>query len=441
MGASGKGDWFDSAGLGVFIHWDHASQQGLEVSWPLVGGVFSLPFAGAVSAATYHASAPAFNPTAWDPAALADYLSATGVRYVVITTKHHNGFAMWDSRVSEHTITHTAYARDLLAEFVTAMRSRGLRIGFYFSLSDWHHVDYPAWTDDMRPYVLGQSPPRPTPEAWERFQDYLMAQLTELLTDYGPIDIMWFDGQWERSPEEWDVDAIAALIHALQPTALINDRLPLHGDYDTPEQFIPATPPERRWETCMTLNESWGFNPLDTHYKNAREVIRTLCEVRSRGGNLLLNVSPRGDGSLPPEQIDRMNALGAWVGVHEEAIRDVRPGLEPWQFYGPSTQGNDRTYLFLTMQPYDEVTVRGLRTQRIRRVFNLATGEDLAFRVRLPILEQLLPDPIGEIAIETPAAALVDPVTVIVIEGSDLAEQRTAAEDAELAKIFTPTGD
>jgi alpha-L-fucosidase len=237
-----------------------------------------------------------------------------------------------------------------------------------------------------------------------------------LLTNYGQVDVLWFDGQWERSPDWWDVDAIDALARELQPGILINDRLPLHGDYVTPEQFVPATAPGERWETCFTMNDSWGWNPDDTNYKSARAIVHALCETAGRGGNLLLNVSPRGDGALPPEQVERLDALTTWMAAHREAIHGTAAGLEPWQFYGPSTRRGDRVFLFCLMRPYDTVTVRSLPVKRVSRVSVLGTGVPLTFSTRTGVIEQLMPDPDGELTITIPERELDEYATVLAID-------------------------
>ena len=169
----------------------------------------------------------------------------------------------------------------------------------------------------------------------------------------------------------------------------------------------------------MTMNESWGYNPSDDNYKSTGEILRTLVEVRSRGGNLLLNVSPRGDGTLPPEQVERMDVVGDWMARNGEAVRDVEAGLEPWQFYGPSTRSESVTYLFLIMRPNEEVTVRGVRTSKVTSVRELASGRVLQTRTRLPILEHLLPDPVGELTIKVCEDVLDEYVTVLVVEDQD----------------------
>ncbi len=417
------GAWFDEARFGMFIHWDHASQQGWEISWPLVGGIFSLPHGQRVAAADYHRLAETFDPTSYDPASLARQAHAAGMRYVVFTTIHHSGYAMFDTSTTEHKVTsspaHAPSGRDIVRDTVEAFRAEGLRIGLYVSLCDWHHPDYPAWCDELRPYQLGASPPMPTDEQATRFRADLMARLRELLTGYGQVDLVWFDGGWERPAEWWRPAEIAALIHELQPGALINDRLPGGGDVATPEQFVPAVPPSGRWESCLTMNESWGWNPSDSNYKSARDIIGALCETAGKGGNLLLNVSPRGDGTIPQEQSERLDAVGRWMAEHAEAIHGTSAGLEAWQFYGPSTRGEGCVNLFVVMRPYGSVAVRGVPVRRVRRVTAVGTGVELDFTIRTGIFEMLMDDPDGELTISVPERELDEIVTVLRVEIDD----------------------
>lgn len=411
--------WFEQARFGMFIHWGHVSQRGLEISWPLVGGTRNLPHGQDVPALEYHQTAASFSPERDSPRRWLERAKRAGMRYAVLTTKHHDGYAMFDTHASDFSVAHSAYGGDLVREYVDAARDLGLKVGFYFSLCDWHHPDYPAFRDEHRPYRFGRNP-LPTEEQWARFSEFLRAQLRELLTGYGKIDVLWFDGGWERSAKDWRSQELEQMIRSLQPGIVINDRLPAVGDFDTPEQFIPPTPPLRTWETCLTMNESWAWNPADRDYKSSRALVHALCEVAGRGGNLLLNVSPMGDGALPAEQIERLDAIAGWMDRHADAILDTAPGLEPWQFYGPSTRKGSRLFLHLLMRPYDDVTVRGLPIRRIAGVRDLASGQALEFSTRCAILDQLFnADPNGELTIRVPEA-LIDPLaTVIEVELAD----------------------
>jgi alpha-L-fucosidase len=408
------GSWFDDARFGMFVHWDHASQQGLEVSWPLVGGVFALPFCQSVTVEQYHSSASTFDPVAWDPVALARRASDAGMGYVVLTTKHHSGYAMWPTRCSDFSIANSPYGKDIVGGFVEAVRAEGLRVGLYFSLSDWHHPEYPPFTETHKPYRLGHSPPRPEPQVWARYLASMRAELTELLSDYGRIDLLWFDGGWERP--DWGAGELERMIRRLQPDILINDRLPGVGDLATPEQFVPATAPPGRWETCLTMNHSWGWCPDDRDYKSARRLVHTLCEVAGKGGNLLLNISPTGDGSLPAPQIERLDVVGEWMGRYGESIRGSGPGLEAHQFYGPSTRHGDTVYLHLLMRPYGEIDVRDVPVRRVRSVRELASARPLDHRSHTGVIEGLAPDPLGTLTIAVPDDVVDDLATVVAIE-------------------------
>lgn len=413
--------WFDTARLGLFVHWGLSSVGGWELSWPLVGGTPSLPRCQSVPIAEYYATAERFNPHRYDPHAWAALAARLGAQYAVLTAKHHDGFAMFDTQLSDFSVMHTPYGKDILREFIDAFRAAGLRVGVYFSLSDWHHPDYPAFTEAYRPYDFFNLP-QPTTAQWERYLGYLFDQVRELLTHYGSIDVIWFDGHWERQADLWKPSALRDLIRALQPDILINDRLPGCGDFETPEQFIPAQPPAEAWETCMTMNESWGYNPSDGGYKSARQLIHALCEVAGKGGNLLLNVSPMGDGQLPAQQLERLEAVASWMTRNRESILGTTPGLQPWQFYGPSTRKGDRIYLHLLMKPYESIAVRGVPVKRIVGAELLGNAGQLSYSSRCAIIDSLFnADPAGELTISVPETRVDPYATVIAIDVAPVA--------------------
>ena len=404
--------WFDDARFGMFVHWGPIAQRGWELSWPLVGGPgTALPYAKDVPVDDYYSKALDFCPNTGAPAEWMRIAKSAGMRYAVLTTKHHDGFALWPTKLTKFSIAQTPYEGDLVGEYVEAARTERLHVGFYYSLSDWHHPDYPAFREEDKPYMkfLGRRS-----ETWDAYVDVLFGQVRELLTNYGPIDLIWFDGQWERAQDEWRAADLASMIRELQPNILINDRLPGQGDLTTPEQAIPVATPEGRWETCMTMNRSWGYVPGDGEYKSSTEITRTLCEVAWKGGNLLLNVSPTADGSLPPEQIERLDAVSGWMQRNGGAIHDSKPGLEPWQFYGPSTCKDDRIFLMCPWRPYDHVVVRGLQVRHVRAVRELATGTALETSTRLTAEQELMGrDPVGDLVINVPSE-LVDPLATII---------------------------
>jgi alpha-L-fucosidase len=411
-------EWFNGAGFGLFVHWDHASQQGLEVSWPLVGrsivpGVPDPEVSETV--APYLSSAPTFSPTRWDPAALARLARSSGARYVVLTTRHHAGYSMFHTQHSSFSVEHSPYGGDIVREFADAVRAEGLRVGFYYSLSDWRHPDYPPFAESDKPYPR-ENYRRPTPDAWARYLEYIKGQITELLTSYGRVDLLWFDGEWERTATEWHAAELRELISKLQPDTIVNDRLPGQGDYVTPEQAFPSVPPDGPWEMCLTMNSGWGYLPDDQDYKPAPQLAQYLAEVTGRGGNFLLNVSPMGDGALPGIQVARLKELGGWLATHGESVIGVtRPDCDV-QFYGPVTQRGRRLYLHLVMRPTGRVTVRGIPVGQIRGVTLLGREAALPFQTNLEVhAEQHASDaPLGEVFIDVgePTGALHDVVAI-----------------------------
>ncbi len=410
--------WFDAARFGLFVHWGPYSARGFEPSWPLVGGSPAFPFCQDVPVADYYSDVAAFVPPKDAPREWLRLARRCGMQYAVLTTKHHDGFCLFSGEHARFGIAQAAPDRDLVAEFVEAARGEGLRVGLYFSLCDWHHPDYPAFTDAMRPYPF-IAYPRPEAPRWERFLQDLRGQLAHLLTAYGRIDLLWFDGGWERRKEEWRAADIERLARALQPGILLNDRLPGVGDYVSPEQALPSPAPRGRWETCLTMNHSWGPVAEDHAYKSVRSLVTILAEVASRGGNLLLNVSPDGQGGLLTPQRERLEGIAGWMERHADAVIGSEPGLEPGQFYGPTTRKGDRTFLFCPMRPQEEVVLRGVRGRRIRAVRALGSGRTLDFELRLSALDRVLgQDPVCDVLIAVPDEACDPLVTVIEVSES-----------------------
>jgi alpha-L-fucosidase len=408
-------DWFDTARFGMFVHWGHSSQLGSELSWPLVGGVFSLPFCNNMKVDDYHQSAKTFNPQKYNPQEWARLAKRSGMQYAILTAKHHDGFAMFHTQASDFSIRNSPYQKDIVREFIDAMRSEGIRVGLYFSLIDWRHPDYPAFTEADKPYNLLKHR-QPTTEQWQQYIDFMFIQVRELLTNYGNLDIIWFDGGWERTSEQWQAAELHDMIRALQPNILINDRLPGFGNFNTPEQFIPPQPLDNIWETCMTINESWGYNSVDTNFKSPRQIIHSLSEVAGKGGNLLLNVAPMGDGEIQPELLERLAVVETWMQANRESIIGTQPGLAPWQFYGPSTRKDDLIYLHLLWKPYETISVRGLPIKKIQSVYTLKDKIPLQYITRCAIIESLNHNPIGELTINVPESLVDLYATVIVVE-------------------------
>ncbi|MET7927079.1 alpha-L-fucosidase [Streptomyces sp. NPDC005349] len=368
--------WFTDGKLGIFLHWGIYSVDGVAESWSF--------FNGQVPYDAYMAQLDGFDAQKWDPDAWADLFVEAGAAYAVLTAKHHDGVALWDTQAGDLSVVkRTPAARDLITPYVDALRRRGLKVGLYYSHLDWSHPDYATVRPDGQdpddrgnPYAM-PAVGEESPERWDAFLAFHRAQVRELLGLFQP-DLLWFDGEWERSPEQWHMAELAELIAELSPHTVVNGRLTGHGDYATPEQGVPVEPPKGPWELCLTVNDSWGYQPQDDHHKSPRQLVRVFAETVGGGGNLLLAVGPKADGTIPPEQAERLEALGEWIAGHRPAVRDTGRGLPHGHFYGPSTLSADRhtLYLFLFDRPNEYVVLRGVRNA-VRSARVLGTGTDV----------------------------------------------------------------
>ena len=327
--------WYRQAKFGMFIHWGPYSLASVEASWPIM-----VPKPGGITQTEYTSLWKRFDPTKFDPNAWIDLARIAGQKYMVFTTKHHDGFCMFDSQYTDYKITNTPYGKDIVKQLSTACDERQMRLGFYYSPPDMHNPNFRDTSEPVSVNWHGQ-PERPQ---WPLYLDYMKLQLTELLTRYGPVALIWFDGLNDQA--KYDGRRFIRLIDKLQPATLVNDRLGVPGDYVTPEQFVPAAIPTKNvhfdavdrsvnkelkpgmpppdefqlWETCMTINDTWAYNEQDHNYKSPRTLIRSLVEVASRGGNFLLNVGPRPDGQIQPEFQERLKAIGAWLALNGDSI-------------------------------------------------------------------------------------------------------------------------
>lgn len=359
--------WFGEAKLGIFIHYGVYAVNGISESWSF--------FHGQISHEDYLKQLDGFTAAKFDADAWAELFEAAGARYAVLTTKHHDGVALYDTAASElSTVKATPARRDIVSEYVEALRRRELKVGLYFSHLDWTHPDYASVRPAEMPADERGNPfavpaaGEEDPARWERFLTFHRAQLTELLERFGP-DLLWFDGDWERDPEQWKMHEVRDLIANKLPEAVVNGRMRGgFGDYSTPEQGVSIVPPDGPWELCVTINESWGYQHDDHAYKSVRQLIRLFAETIGGGGNLLLDVGPREDGTIPAEQVSRLRELGDWIRRHEPAIYGTTRGLPPGAFYGASTISADRErlYLFVFDRPNEYVVVRGLKNKVLK---------------------------------------------------------------------------
>jgi len=362
--------WFSDAKLGIFIHWGIYAVNGVDESWSFYNKKISWP--------EYMSQLKGFTASNYYPEVWASLVKESGARYAVITTKHHDGVALWDTKEKHYDVVdNTPAKRDLLSPFVSALRKKNIKVGTYFSLIDWSHPDYPAFTKDSSRYKITDDPAR-----WKRFQNFYQAQIDEVGKLLSP-DLWWFDGDWEHSAEEWDAPKVRKILLDRNPAAIINGRLQGYGDYETPEQNFPVTRPRYNWwELCMTINNNWGFQQSDTNWKTPYEIITIFADAVSNGGNLLLDIGPRQDGSIPEQQVHVLKELGAWNKKHDEAIFGAEAGIPQGHFYGPTTLSKDSTslYLFLPGKVQGEIMVKGLSNQ-IRSITVVGEGTPLRHKV------------------------------------------------------------
>jgi alpha-L-fucosidase len=389
--------WYREAKFGMFIHWGPYSVASVEASWPIMEPEAQWN----ITETEYVSLFKRFNPTQYDPKAWVELAKEAGQRYMVFTTKHHDGFCMFDSALTDYKITNTPYGKDVTAMLAQAAREAGMPLGFYYSPPDMHH---PGFRDTSKP-VKDTWHGDPTRPEWTSYLSYMEGQLRELLTQYGPVVLIWFDGL--RHQEKYNGQEVLNLIHQLQPAALVNNRIGVPGDFATPEQFIPdriptrsaanelqgatkiaeSTPPSvpapgdfQLWETCQTINDTWAYNKNDQKFKSAKELIQELAEVASKGGNFLLDVGPTPEGTIQPEFVERLRAVGQWMKVNGESIYGTTYGPLQGLPFGKTTAKGKTIYLHVFEWPAKpELVLPGLAA-RVTAVAVLATGKKVRFR-------------------------------------------------------------
>jgi alpha-L-fucosidase len=394
-----KMGWFEDAKLGIFIHYGIYAVNDVSESWSFHNKQVTWP--------AYMSQLSGFTASKYDPTAWANLFKEAGARYTVITTKHHDGVALWDTKEKHYdVIRNTPAKKDLIDPLVNALRKNNIKVGAYFSLIDWSHPDYPGFLKDSSRYKVANEPAR-----WKKFQGFFQNQLSELSTRFNP-DLWWFDGDWEHSAEEWESSKVRANLLARNPATIINGRLQGYGDYETPEQNFPVTRPSFKWwELCMTTNDNWGYRKSDTNWKTPYEVISIFVDAVSNGGNLLLDIGPKQDGTIPDEQVHILKELGAWNTRNGSAIFNTIGGIPQGHFYGPTTLSKDSTtlYLFLHGKTSGPVMVKGL-DNKIVSIEVLGNGATLKSKVVGKISWSPVP---GLVYIDVPATTLDKYITVL----------------------------
>lgn len=366
-------EWFLCDRFGMFIHW----------------GLYAIPARGEwvrsverIDTETYQAYFDEFDPVNYDPKEWAKSAKAAGMKYAVLTAKHHDGFCLYDSQLTEYKSTRTKAGRDLVREFLEAFRNEGLRVGLYYSLLDWHHEDYPAYGDKIHP-MRDNEGYKGKKHQLSNYVDYMHGQVKELLTNYGKLDIMWFDFSYDNmSGETWRATELMEMVRSIQPHILVDNRLDASGeqggsikseeptiysgDFASPEQIIPpkgvidSAGRSIPWEACITLNNNWGYHATDKFYKSPRSVIHKLVECVSKNGNMLLNVGPDAKGEIPLESREILAEIGSWMRANNESIHGCGVSEIAKPEWGRYTQKGNKLYAHIFEESVGPINLKGL---------------------------------------------------------------------------------
>ncbi len=402
--------WWREARFGMFIHWGLYAAAAGEWDGRQIPGIGEwIQRHANIPEAEYRKLLDEFNPVDYDPVEWVRIAKDAGMKYIVITAKHHDGFCLWDSDHTDYDITATPYGQDLLGPLAEACREAGITLGFYYSIIDWQHPHYGDAS-----YATVHEPDM------ERYNAFMEAQLAELFERYGPLGVLWFDGEWEGAWTHEHGKALYQYVRSLQPSVLINNRVDkgrgghggmthgdhFRGDFGTPEQQIPPQGlPGVDWETCQTMNDTWGFKKNDHNWKSSEVLIRQLVDIASKGGNFLLNVGPTAKGEIPAPSVERLADMGAWMRINGESIYDTTASRFPRLPWGRSTTRLERNGATLYLHVFDwpddgELLVPGLHNRpRSARLLDgnvrlRARQTDDGVVIRLPATA---PDPMASV--------------------------------------------
>lgn len=383
-------EWYNDARFGMFIHW----------------GLYSIPARGEwvrsyeeMTKEEYMKYYEEFDPVDYDPRAWARAAKEAGMKYVVLTAKHHDGFCLFDSKYTDFKATNTKCGRDLIAEYVEAVRAEGLKVGLYFTLIDWYHDDYPHYGDQIHP--MRNNPEYKNDERhFENYVEYLHNQVREICTNYGKIDVLWFDYSYDdMRGEKWGATKLMEMVRELQPDVIVDNRLECNmegygltsdadrriydGDFVSPEQIIPpngirdAAGNDIPWEACITMNNNWGYHATDHFFKPSSMLIKKLVECVSKGGNMILNVGPDAKGNIPEESMKILREIGAWMKKNHASIYGCgKAGLEKPD-YGRITRNGNRLYFHVFENTIGPLPLFGLKKEDIKAIRYAATGAEI----------------------------------------------------------------
>ena len=414
-------EWFTEARFGLFLHW----------------GLYAIPARGEWVRSDEQMPESAYLPffdefagADFDPRAWARAAREAGMRYAVLTAKHHDGFCLFDSRLTDFKSTNTPCGKDIVREFLEAFRAEGLRVGLYFSIIDWHHPDFPHYGDRYHPM---RNRPEYANEGrdFDRYLDDMHGQVRELCENYGKLDILWFDFSYgDMRGEKWKAGELMEMVRSLQPDVIIDNRLevsgegfgslyecrpnPWHGDFVSPEKIIPpkglqdVEGRDLHWEACVTMNHNWGYCANDHYYKPAGMLIKKLVECVSKGGNLLLNVGPDARGNFPPESLERLQTIGKWMGLNSRSIYGCgKAGIEKPD-YGRVIRNGNRLYFHIYENTLGPLPLMGLKKEEIQSIHWLATGAEIPISTSWVhsdypeiVFADLGPDPVLPDAVDT----------------------------------------
>ena len=382
-------EWFKRARFGMFIHW----------------GLYAVPARGEwvrsverISVEDYQQYFDEFNPVDYDPRKWARACKQAGMQYAVLTAKHHDGFCLFDSKLTDYNSVKCC-GRDLVREYLDAFRAEGIRVGLYYSIIDWHHPDFPHYGDKQHP--MRDNPAyKDYKYDFDKYLEYMHGQIKELCTNYGKIDIFWFDFSYDdMRGEKWKATELVRMIRSYQPDVLMDNRLEVSGegfgslatqnpteycgDFVSPEQIIP---PEGVvddmgkpvvWESCITMNNNWGYNSRDNHFKTADIVIKKLVECVSKGGNMLINVGPDARGNIPAQSLEILEKVGNWMHANGEAIYNCGRSELPRPDYGRITQNGKDIYFHVNEPQIGFVPLVGIKADDVKCIRLLKDGSEM----------------------------------------------------------------